>query len=154
MKIDHDASVSPASAARDLPNPIITRRSMLRIQPDAFELDAELLALGRRFDDLRARYFISLERSRRRNHESSERQDDLLAARVQKVDALVREAVTVPARTVAGLKLKARMAEWQSNNLDARKALKSAEFVRDRILWSLVCDLVDRPAERTQPIAV
>ena len=111
-------------------------------------LDAELIALGREFESRRDEYLTALDRSRVTESYHTERGDDLLTARERRASDVVKRAACLGAHTLEGLKLKALMAEWQSDNLSAQDQLdaelRSGRYAEPMILWSIVCDLLDQ----------
>ena len=104
------------------------------------DADGDLIALGAQFDLLRSKYLGSLARSRA--IVGDDRYDDVLEGRSSAVDEIVRRAATVPAHTPAGMRVKARMAEWTSDGLSVLQSMARAEHTKERILWSLVSDLL------------
>ena len=120
----------------------------MHVVPES-SLDADLIALGPEFEARRDEYFTLLGRVRgfKSNH-YVERWDDMLTARGARVSEVVKRAAHLPARTLAELQIKARMAEWESENLWAPDQLVSelrcGQYAKSMILWSIVCDLLDQ----------
>jgi hypothetical protein len=154
MKTDHDgvAATADTSAAFGIVStPTIARRSMLRSDlrvspPVAFGTmpDQKLIDLGAQFEALCEKCHRSLARQRLlQNPDHAEKYDDVVvAARIAAVDRVCDEAGRIPAKSLDGFKVKARMLEWHSEGLSAQHALQAAEYAKDRVLWSLVCDLL------------
>lgn len=111
-------------------------------------LDAELIALGEEFESRRDEYLTALDRSRVTESYRTERGEDLLTAREQRASDVVKRAAHMEAHTLEGLRCKALMAEWQSDNLTARDQLdaelRSGRYAEPMILWSIVCDLLNQ----------
>ena len=94
--------------------------------------DAELLALGDRIKAIRSEYL-------RRRESRNDAWVDEIAAESQ---AIVLRAAEIRPTTPAGWLAKARMAEWESVSLDANLEYESTDYTLDKILWSMVRDLL------------
>jgi hypothetical protein len=94
--------------------------------------DAELIALGAQFDEIRTAYFRNTART-----------DEFIDNVSAETSNITFRAAELPAKTSAGWLIKARLAEWETECLDINHAFKSAEYSKDKILWSIVRDLIN-----------
>lgn len=68
--------------------------------------------------------------------------DDVLSDAIEATDSFVRQAINITPNGPAGWLVKAQMAEWQSQSLSVDDAINSAEYLADKMLWSIVRDLL------------
>ncbi len=102
--------------------------------------DATLLALGCEFLAIRDQYVAERDRLRAIGRYIG---DDAIEAVFDRTGPIVERASKLRAMTVAGVRIKAVMAEWESESLDVNAELATSEFANERILWSIVRDLID-----------
>jgi hypothetical protein len=155
MKTDHDGlafAADTSAASGVVPTSTITRRSMLRselsvspaIVPAPLR-DQELIDLGMKFDFLCAKYHRSSDRGNRmRSLDHRLRYDEeVLDGRIEAVDRVCREAISIPAKSLAGVKVKARMFEWHNDFQSVREVFETETYTNERLVLSMVCDLLD-----------
>jgi hypothetical protein len=165
MKTDHDgvaAAADISAASGVVSTSTITRRSMLgpefSVSPAIVPglPDQELIDLGVQFDLLRAKYDRSSSRQdRMKCFEHRVKYDDaVMEGRSEAVDRVCAEALSIPARSPAGVRVKARMFEWLNDFQSVREAFQTAEYTKDQLVLSMVCDLLDLvEASPNSPVA-
>jgi hypothetical protein len=103
--------------------------------------DAELIALGRQFDAITSAFDDAFRQVRPGNdlkQKALDRKMDGLLDLLGPVEAAI---VATPARTIAGLYVKARAANWSREGLIDPLA---EECTDERMAWSIVRDLITK----------
>jgi hypothetical protein len=107
--------------------------------------DQELIDLGIEFDFLCAKCHRSSDRGQRmKSYDHQIRYDEeVMEGRIEAVDRVVAEALSIPAKSPAGVKVKARMFEWFNDFRSVREVFETETHTDKRLILSMVCDLLD-----------